>query len=197
MYGETGDPYHLSVDTALKLFYIKALPKLSYGMKRLWTHLTAGNLEQYEKCFCAYLERVFRLAKNSRNRYMYVIATGDFDTPFVEVMRVSLRAEPTPATEEFMNKWREKYGEAKEILEGDPILERRSQWSAPRYPRRHLYARYLMHGYHHLICLTESFHDPTDVCVCRYCGENCPRYHAILCEQGPGLEELGELRSIM
>ena len=195
MYGETGDPYNLSVDTALKLFYVKAMPKLSYGMKRLWVHLTEGNLEEYERCFCAYLKRVFRLAKNSQNRYVYVIA--GLDTPFVEVMRVSLRAETTPATEVFMKKWRKKYEEAKGILEGDPILERRSQWSAPRYPSRHLFARYLVHGYHHQICITEGFHDPSDVCVCRYCGENCPRYHAILCEQGPGLKQLGELRSIM
>ena len=189
MYAETGDPYKLSVSTAVKLFYIKALPKLSYGMGRLRKHLTLRNLQTYEKCFCAYLKRVLRVARNARNRYLYVLA--DLEIPFVEVMRVTLRAEQTEEFCAFVNEWKAKVEEARKSLDGDPILQRRKEWSAQMYARRHVFTRYLVHDYHDQLCSVESFHEPTESCVCRFCGQMCIKYHAMMCEARPGLDNLG------
>lgn len=189
MYGGAGDPYHLAVATAVKLFLIKALPKLSYGMDRVWKHLSLKNFMEFEKCFCAYLKRTFRLHKSARNRYLYVIA--DMETPFVEIMRTRLKAENTPAFLELVEQWKIKVNEVRLKLEGDPILGRRATWSAAMYTRRHIFARYIVHGYHHCLCSGDNCHIPKDSCTCKYCGQRCTQYHAIMCETRPGLDKLG------
>ena len=99
IYAETGDPYKLSVDTGVKLFLIKALPKLSYGMGRLWKHLTPKNFQEFEKCFCVYLRRVVSVHKSSQNWFLYVLA--DMDRPFVGIMRTTLKAEISPTFTDF------------------------------------------------------------------------------------------------
>ena len=88
MYGEARAPYHLSVGSAPKLSYMKALPKLSYGMDRLWTHLTAENSETVEKCFFTYLKGVFRAPRIYRNRFPYVSAR--IELPLTGTMRTVL-----------------------------------------------------------------------------------------------------------
>ena len=60
-YREIGNPYKLSVGTAVKLFLRKGLPRLSYGMDRVRRRLSVRNLQEIKRCFCAYLERVFRV----------------------------------------------------------------------------------------------------------------------------------------
>ena len=167
MYGEAGDPYLLSIATAVKLFLIKALPKLSYGMGRVWKHLTLKNFLEFERCFSAYLKRTFRVHRSARNRYLYVLA--DMDTPFVEIMRTRLRVENTPAFLEFVAQWKTKVSEIRIRLEDDPILRRRETWSAAMYTRRHIFARYIVHGYHHCLRSRKNCHEQEESCTCKYC----------------------------
>lgn len=154
-------------------------------MGRVWKHLIFGNFQEFEKCFCAYLKRTFRVHRSTRNRYLSGLA--DMDTPFVEIMRARLVAENTPVFLEFVEQWKSKVSDARARLEDDPILGRREHWSATMYTRRHIFVRYIVHGYHHCLCSRENCHEPKD--TCKYCGHRCTQYHAIICEARPGLEK--------
>ena len=191
MYAEIGDPSRLSVTTAIKLFYIKAVPMLTYGLDRLWNHLTVRNFEVLEKCFTLYLKRVLRVPRSSPSRLVYVLA--GLYAPLCEELRCKMRSENTASFLSFTSEWRTRFQEAQRHLQADPIMARRDIWAGPQSEKRHVYTRYLVHGYHHHICINKGYHLPKVDCECRFCGQLCPWDHALACPSRLVLSELAKL----
>ena len=103
VYADIGDPYGLSIETAIKLFELKLLPQVSYGLERLWEYLTTANLRTLERSFTVFMKRTLRLSRSSKSRYVYLMA----DTvPMVETIRARVKGSRTQAFEEFISSWR-------------------------------------------------------------------------------------------
>lgn len=191
MYADIGNPYLLSIGTAVKLFLIKAIPLLAYGLERLWSYLTESNFRTLEKCFTVYIKRTLRVSKTARNRYLYIII--GLQVPVTEIIRTRVRGGNTEAFKKFCKEWTEKVDSAKEDLANDPILEARHLWEGPDTARRHVFTRYLVHGYHHHLCIHGEYHSPAGTCVCKHCGGKCPRDHALRCHIAPNLSALSNI----
>ena len=61
----------------------------------------------------------------------------------------------------------------------DAMLDRK--WEQENQELRHLFTRLAIHGFHHKICNSATYHIPSENCVCRLCGNRCDRYHIAKC----------------
>ena len=114
------DVRKLSVGTAVRLFELKLLPMLSYGLGRVWKHLTTSNFAALERCFCTYMKRVLCLHRTAKNSFIYLLAEYPLA---VEVMRVSLNAPVTDTFQSFRAEWEVKVAAAAtEVLQLDVFL---------------------------------------------------------------------------
>src|SRR5580693_5329410 len=116
----------MSVGTAVKVFNMKFLPMLSYGLDRVWKHLTVENFRSLEPCFCTFMKRVLSLHKSTKNRFVYLLADCP---PSVEVMRQRLRILPTISFTEFVDSIREKNSAVVAEVGDLNILSNRSLWA--------------------------------------------------------------------
>jgi hypothetical protein len=64
----------LSMTTAMKLFDLKILPVLTYGIEIIWNHLTKSNLTDIEIVKSTFLKRAMCLSKYTPSRLTYVLA---------------------------------------------------------------------------------------------------------------------------
>src|SRR5205085_613705 len=113
--------------------------------------------------------------------------------PAVEVIRSGLKCGNVEEYRKFANEWTEKVREAQQELAGNPILAEWERWSGPDCTRRHVFTRYLVHGHHQHMCLEMGFHLPAQKCQCRFCGQQCPKDHALACSASPGLTALAAM----
>ena len=187
IYADIGDRYGLSIETAIKLFELKLLPQVSYGLGRLREHLTIANFRTLEKSFTVFVKRTLR---SSKSRYVYLMA----DTiPMVETIRARVKGRRTQAFEGFIFSWKEKTSQARVELSGDPILIQRSLRDGPANQRRHIFTRYLAHGYNGHLRQERNSHQAENTCVCRHCGLVCTRNHALWFPMGISLTTLAQM----
>lgn len=169
----------LSVSTAVALFNLKIIPMLSYSLDRVWGHLTESCFESLEKSFCTYMKRVLCLHPKTRNRFVYIMAKC---VPAVETIRIRLRAPPTEAYARFVSRLEVKVSGAVSEVGDLDVYVSRSLWADSGCKSRHVYTRYIVHGYHHVMCSNRSFHYPDEQCICQHCSEFCSKYHCTNCE---------------
>lgn len=172
----------VSVKTALKLFNIKVLPVLSYGLKEIGPRLDARHLLQLDTVFSAYLKRVLGLARGASATLCHALV----DLPFLsEQMLDSIG----PSLEE-----KEIYKQTIESKRMSFVVAnytegpafKNNDWSGPMYKNRHWILSMTAHGFHHHICQFPDFHSPGPCCKCSFCdSENIGRYHALECPNLP------------
>jgi hypothetical protein len=61
------------------------------------------------------------------------------------------------------------------------------KWTQEEYDLRHVMTRFAIHGFHHCICSSKTFHQANQECICVLCSEQCDIYHVMECrgEQFP------------
>jgi hypothetical protein len=64
--------------TAIRLFEVKDLPTLTYGLEIIWDHLSTKQLESIESLKARYLKRVIGLSKYTPSRLVYPLARETF-----------------------------------------------------------------------------------------------------------------------
>jgi hypothetical protein len=79
--------------TAMQLFRLRVVPRLTNGMELIWKCLTCKQLLELEKMKARYLKRVLGVSQHSRSRLVYKLAKETF---FVEDLKTSLML-PTTA----------------------------------------------------------------------------------------------------
>ena len=161
---------------ALTLFQLKVMP-MTYGLDIIWEHLMKRNLEDIERVKATFLKRALCLSKTTPFRLVYVLARQSF---YIEDLRHQLLL---PSTEAYNLLIREREEKAREIWPDfyatDAMLYR--DWTRAGYDLRHIVTRMAVHGFHHLLCKTETYHQPTDQCVCMLRERACDRYHVLVC----------------
>lgn len=167
----------LSLETAMALFKTKILPILTYGIEIIGEHLTMANLETLEGVKATYLKKAMGVSKYTRSRFVYLLARETFLT---EDLRTNMMLPKTNASERLLSTLREKREATPiEFYATGAMIDR--EWTKENFELRHVITRLAVHGFHHLICKTRTYHDPSDSCVCTLCSKKCERYHIELC----------------
>jgi hypothetical protein len=170
----------LSIITAMKLFDLKILPILIYGVDITWNHLTKRNLRDIERVKSTFLKRAMCLSKHTPSRLTYVLAR---ETYAIEDIRQKWLL---PNTAAYVDLVQEVNAKRKEIwLEfyGTDAMGN-TDWMRAKYILRHLITRFAVHGIHHKICSVKN--DVIgDQCVCQLCGNKCDLYHVLACAKRP------------
>jgi len=96
----------LSLATSLRLFDLKVAPIASYALPLIWEYLSPTQLSSLDKVKPTYLKRVLSLARNTKNRLVYLMSGTD---TFIEQLQRVLKLPQTPAFNEFLNKQSEKF----------------------------------------------------------------------------------------
>jgi len=177
------DPSELSISTAVKLFDIKVAPIVTYGIEVAWEFLSVKDLECIEKVKAAYLKRVLKVHKTSRNRLVYTLLG---EVPFVQSFKERRGLADTRAWTLFRAQWESKCGEIDPMFYNVPAM-RNHGWKEAGVDDRHVWTRVAIHGFHHKLCLRRTFHEPSVDCTCRLCGQKCERYHILNCMCRPSL----------
>jgi hypothetical protein len=163
----------------MRLFELKIAPCATYGIRGIWENLSERNLEDLERVKACYIKRTLGVAKNSKNRLVYLLAE---ESTMIEKTVRTLGLRHTEAYKEFLVKWEEKLADINvEFLESKAMKE--NEWKKPLYERRHMVCREAVHGFHHIYCTRLTFHEETENCRCRYCGQHCEQYHARRCTE--------------
>ncbi|KAJ4428704.1 hypothetical protein ANN_25697 [Periplaneta americana] len=72
----------------------------------------------------------------------------------------------------------------KEFFATDAMTNR--EWTSSNQPQRHAIIGLATHGFHHKLCKTVKFHQPSDSCECKLCEQKCGRYHFKQCRRWTG-----------
>ena len=175
------NPGVLSVNTAIKLFYLKIAPIVTYGIELVWKHLLLSDLLLFDRVLATYLKRVLSVSVMTRNRYVFLMAACD---TFVERIKRQFSLSHTAAYADYLHLYDEKYA----LIEPEFFLTRAmtvASWRGPHQGDRHVVTRYAAHGFHHTMCVTQLFHDPVESCICRFCSSRCTKYHFLACTMNP------------
>ena len=125
------------------------------------------------------MKRVLCLSIKARSRFVYVLSDC---APMVELLRLRLRMPVTEPLNNFLREWRRKVTEAATEVRTLDIFKSPWLWAGVACDDRHVYTRYIVHGFHHLVCSRREFHeDYSTQCICRFCSQQCAKYHAVDC----------------
>lgn len=179
-------PTKLSRETALRLFEIKVAPTAAFGVNLCWDALSKKDLAELDRVKPAFLKRVMGLHISTRNRLVYWLAGTSL---FVEDIRRVFRLPETEEYKAFISESEQKRADIDPRFLETPAMTT-MMWKGPNRSNRHVITREAVHGFHHSVCIVDSFHDPSEECRCKLCGAQCHRYHARVCIC---IKSLGEL----
>ena len=129
------------------------------------------------------------MPKSSRNRIAYLLCRAE---PVTADLMERFSLPETPVSRTVAAAHRRKLADVEGAFYETPAM-RQEDWRGPLCARRSLLCRHAAHGFHGSICLSSTFHESTDDCVCARCGGPCPRYHLLACPAGLSLSEFASV----
>ena len=145
----------------------------------MWTKLSCSQLIQLDRVKPSFLKRVLGLHTSTYNRLVYLLADTEL---FIEQIKTQFGLPETPAYLEFISSYEEKMAQIDPEFYTTGAMTQ-SEWKGTGRTNRHIILRFSVHGFHHILCRTDAFHEPCDACVCKCCDLNCARYHGRECRQ--------------
>ena len=124
------------------------------------------------------MKRVLCLPIRARSRFVYLMSGCP---PAAETIRLRLKMPRTVPYERFISEWEAKVEQARREVGGLDVFNALHLWSGSACDSRHVYTRYIVHGYHYLVCSNAAFHEEYELCTCRFCLQRCTKYHAVEC----------------
>ena len=119
-------------------------------------------MEKLNAIKATFLKRVLAVHQSTQNRLVYSLC----DTPLLTEEFQS--ASNLPMTKAFVEAKNEEL-EKRSAIDPDfmlPPAMTSNAWRAGNFTNRHLVTRYSVHGFHHLLCLANNFHEPSITCLC-------------------------------
>ena len=176
----------LSIETALALFELKVAPIATYGIEVTWPYLNKTDLNKIESVKATYIKKCLSVSKFTKSRLVYALANCNF---FVTDIKYKFKLPNSPAYEKYLSS---RLLKARQI---DPLFPTCStmmnrNWIKAVQKDRHIFTRFAVHGFHHLICQTPDYHDIRETCMCLNCKEPCNLYHLDSCPPESGRRPL-------
>ena len=117
--------------------------------------------------------------EETRNRIILLIC----DTPtYVNTLRQKYDLPITDAYTKYTQELSEKMQSINPELLTTPAMTQ-NRWKECMQTDRHIVTRHAAHGFHHLICTRNTFHEADLQCTCKICGQNATQYHILNCAQ--------------
>lgn len=173
------NPRQLSISCALKLFDLKIRPIACYGIEHIWNALSVKSLSMLDKVKTLFLKRALGVSRFSRNRYVYLLC--DTQPMCVEVISALDLPRTAAYTAQLADIERKQINVEQEFFE-TPAMQQ-TAWKEANCSTRHATTRFAVHGFHHVSCLRRHFHEPSEECRCRLCGNPHSKYHLLVCPQ--------------
>lgn len=153
-------------------------------------NLSTAQLGRLDRVKPAFLKKVMGLHASCHNRHVYLLAA----TPlFVEDLQRQFDLPKTPAYTDFIQQWEDRMAEIDPAFFSTGAMNDET-WKGPHRTNRHVIVRYAVHGFHHVLCANQSYHEPNENCVCVRCEGQCGRYHAGTCPRTDSLNSLTQQR---
>ena len=166
-----------SLETAMKIFRSKIIPILTYGIEIIWENISKQQLRKMEQVKARYLKLILGLPKNTPSRLTYVLCR---EITLLQELRYDLPY--TRNSEHVILERKEKNDRIwKEFYSTDAMVDR--TWTQPNRELRHVVTRLATHGFHHKVCKNQRYHEANVTCVCKFCEQECDRYHITICKK--------------
>jgi hypothetical protein len=171
----------LSLATACRLFNSSIAPIATYGVQVFWDVLKPADFAMLDSVLFIYLKRVLAVSPFARSRLVLLLTGEKLITERVALM---FNLPPTPNLGKYLSGMENKLDEIDPAFLETPAMTDQT-WMAPLARNRSAVCRHAIHGFHHVFCATDGFHEPENECVCFRCGDPCPRYHSSVCRASP------------
>lgn len=173
----------LSIETAEKLFEIKILPIVTYGLPAFSTHVTHAQLNEIDKVKFTYMKRVLGVHKSaSSTACLHMLGWRTLGEDLIQIFNL-----PNSTVEEYREQRENKNWKFVEQNFTDGPAFTSNCWKKSNQKNRSLICRVTIHGLHHLICKNKKpFHELTESCICNFCDKMCNnKYHVLNCDKTP------------
>ena len=127
--------------------------------------------------------------RSSKNRLVYALT----DCPrSVDELRRRNFLEETEAFRKYISEQEQKKATIEPDFCRTPALSN-GEWKKPERSNGGILTRFSRHGYHHVICKTQTYNEPDQSqCICKLSAQECDRYHARHYENASSLRKLTE-----
>jgi hypothetical protein len=174
-------PHALSLSAAMSLFHSNIAPMAYYGIQVIWEYLKVADFAILDSVMFVFLKRVLGVSQFSRSRLVLLLTRT---TLLSERVARTFGLQLTPNFSSYLASMEHKLDSIDPAFLMTPAMRDRS-WEAPLPRNRSAVCRHALHGFHHVFCATDGFHEPSSMCLCYLCGELCSTYHSSVCRASP------------
>jgi hypothetical protein len=177
----------LSLAAALGLFTCKIAPMASYGVPLCWSLLKISDFRAIDSVLMCFLRRVLGVSKFARSRLIRLLTGAQLTTT---ALTMTFGLPVTPQFQAYLDELQAKRAGVDPDFFATPAMTDQG-WASPLSSVRSTLCRHAIHGFHHLFCQIQAYHEPNPECLCRHCGTQCQKYHFQFCIQPPASSILG------
>ena len=170
-----------SIKTGMKIFRMKIAPIITYALRETAPYLKIASLKEIDRVKTTFIKRLLCIHKSASSTLALKVVS---EPTFIE----ELLNERNPP--DFQNQTLQQYRqyrldrennfEAEQYVRGLGFVF--SVWKKHQQSNRHVITRTTVHGFHHKLCTTKTFHSPTLTCICYLCSSSAAdRYHILEC----------------
>ena len=191
-----GDLRRIPLDLALKIYAIKIMPIIQYGLRCISKRIPRTSMQTLDRSKSLYLKAVLGLSNCTSNTY--VLELADQRSLCEDLKGLGYEFQEATWTEyaDIRRAKREEF-HRKKFRDGPAFTSK--GWTAENRSDRKFICRLTYHGYHHKICAKNDFFtDQDDDCACSYCGEqSITRLHLLQCTHFTRQSLTGRIREIL
>jgi hypothetical protein len=138
--------------TAIRLFEVKVLLTLTYGLEIIWDYLSVKQLESIESLKARYLKRTMGLSKYTPFRLVYALARETFLLDDLMLKHL------LPRTSEVKAVLRSRQRKQEEIWQDFYATETitTDSWKQENQEIRHLVTRLAVYDFHTRVCINKK-----------------------------------------
>ena len=168
----------LSLKIANLLFKQKIALTLTYGFSAIRKYIKCSHLREIDKIKSAFIKRVLGVHKSTSSTLCHQFTNlKNFQEEIADVFEsnAAVLKNYSDLIEEKNTTFTIKYFT-------DCATFKSTSWQNANVKSRSFQCRLTSHGFHHLICKDDSFHEWREDCICKYCiylGES--RYLSLVC----------------
>ncbi|KAJ4448805.1 hypothetical protein ANN_00196 [Periplaneta americana] len=166
---QINDLTRLSLETAMVLLKTVIAPIVTYGITLIWEKLTLTDLERIEKVKARFLKCTLGIGRNAPSRLVYEMTRETF---YVEDIRLQILLQSTQPYRDLLERREDKRRTIDPDFYATGAMVDRN-WTKENQTQRRAITRFAIHGFHHKLCKTKSYHEPCESCVCELCDLKC------------------------
>lgn len=166
----------VSRQTAERVFNIKILPIIRYGISVYGPLLSPADMVELDRIKSQFWKKFLLVPKSSSTSLVHLLAETDRLSVFLH------RTNPAWLTQDRYAAYCEKQDTTLCRQESSGPAFHCQYWKSALQKNRYHITGFTVHGFHHLWCRQKTFHKISDTCFCTFCLQICgDKLHALSC----------------